>query len=375
MRLGNIDRSIQSRPDSIAIMDNQINHTDDPDGEISVLELPQLYQRPSAASLLSTLADLGTEPLSWDPVKSSTHTSRKTISSEGVPAYLTKIISNPLSWISDDSERERIWETAAQRLSERSGRTGMGAITRSFAIPWNSKHADASGEVLELTLHEPALTADNLGLKTWASSYLLAKRLSILRSILPPLSRGARILELGAGTGLVGLAAAAIFQTHVILTDLPEIVQNLDQNVRANSTILAQHGGSCKAGVLDWSDPDTLLQNSESSSIVPLTHAHSFPLILAADPIYSPEHPRLLVNAIGHHLSRNVDTARVVIELPLREAYALERQDLIERMTALGLVVVDEGEEVGYDDWASGNSNELSEVKCWFAIWGWNTKI
>jgi len=266
----------------------------------------------------------------------------------------------------------------------------MGAISRTFTIPFaqisktstGSRHAalcpaeeamgEGEGECFQLTLHEPALTADNLGMKTWASSYLLAKRLVVLRKSLPALQPHDRVLELGAGTGLVGMAAAVILEAHVYLTDLPEIVPNLEHNVRANVGVLSSAGGEAhniraEAAVLDWSEPQSFSPGSEEGTCSP----QSFPLILAADPIYSPEHPRLLVNAISCHLSRS-EHARVVIELPLREAYVTEREDLRERMSEVGLVVVEQGEEVGYDDWADGrDEEELAEVRCWWSVWGW----
>ena len=160
----------------------------------------------------------------------------------------------------------------------------------------------------------------------------------------------------------------------MVLTDLPEIIPNLDHNFQTNSAVLKQHGGSCEVSILDWTDPSALCLTSEAPPTTPTIPAHKFPLILAADPIYSSEHPRLLVDAISQHLSRDMAVARVGIELPLREAYAPERRDLRDRMSAQGLVILDEGEEVGYDDWASGGGNELTEVRCRFAVWGWNTE-
>ena len=249
----------------------------------------------------------------------------------------------------------------------------MGAISRTFTIPLHAFDAKAGStddlgdtdEVLEIAIHEPALTADNLGLKTWASSYLLAKRLAMLRDTLAILPADARILELGAGTGLVGLAAAAMLQRTVILTDLPEIVPNLEHNVRGNAAMLAIYDGKAVTAILDWTDPAAFQLNGE------LHPLNTFPLVLAADPIYSSEHPGLLVNAVTHHLVRNA-FARVVVEMPIREAYAAERKDFRGRMESLGLAVVDEGEEVGYDDWSDGDdADELSEVRCWWSVWAW----
>jgi len=352
-----------------------------------VLDLPQLYTKPCATTLLSTLADLSVQPLSWEKVPQSGPSSsepqrrRRKINNEGVPQYLTKIVSSPLMWIEGDAEKEQIWEAASQRLSERSGRTAMGAITRSFAIPLlptmpsdSSTQASSSGNELplerdtnnmvQLTLYEPPMTSDNLGLKTWASSYLLAKQLCSLRQHIPDLAPDAKILELGAGTGLVGMAAALVFERHTILTDLPEIVPNLEQNARSNSEVIFSCGGTASAAVLDWTLPDELELDSFDGS------PNLFPLIVVADPIYSSDHPRMLVDAIRCHLS--VDkSARLVIELPLRDAYADERQDLRDRLTGIGLRIIEQGEEVGYDDWSAGQGEELSEVKCWWGVWSW----
>jgi hypothetical protein len=64
-----------------------------------------------------------------------------------------------------------------------------------------------------------------------------------------------KVLELGSGTGLVGLAAAAIWKCVAYLTDLPDIVENLDRNIERNCMIIEDHGGSAEADVMDWSKP------------------------------------------------------------------------------------------------------------------------
>jgi predicted nicotinamide N-methyase len=340
---------------------------------------------------------------------------RRKIKAEGVPGYLTKIIGSPLAWIEDEGLKEKVWEQAATRLSERSGRSGMGDITRTFEIPLRPANPGSGyekgdsgvsngptlgrGEIqdedeeefLQITLHEPALTADNLGLKTWASSYMLAKRLPTFRrdlqGIAMPLSdedANPRILELGSGTGLVGLAAAAIGKTSVVLTDLPPIVPNLERNAVLNAPrILAQGGGNVQVGVLDWTCPSELTISSASTPS-PSTEftRHSFPLVLVADPIYSPEHPALLVSAISYHLQRS-EGARVVVAIPIREGFASERDDFRRRMEGAGFRVMHEGEDVGWDDWGAagppGCGGEdgvegLAEVRCWWSVWGWGPK-
>ncbi|KAF1954507.1 hypothetical protein CC80DRAFT_119323 [Byssothecium circinans] len=343
---------------------------------IHVLDLPQLYTKPSAESLLSTLALLTTAPPSWDnhPIEtvdggryeedeewSDKHLTVQ-INPEGVARYLTSIISNSLGWIHDDAVKEEIWNQASTRLSERSGRSAMGAISRKFRIP-------SPNGTFELSIHEPALTGDDLGLKTWAASYLLAKRLHTF-DILQGERGTAKVLELGSGTGLVGLAMASL-GADVVLTDLPSIAPNLARNAKENSAVVQQNGGSTRTGVLDWSAPTSCVLFNEGAvdlQDVCATLVTKFPLILAADSLYSPEHPRLLVSAVEAWLSEGFD-ARVIVEFPYREAYLPELSDFRKRMANAGLHILDEGEEKGYDDWGS-EKNEDALVTCWWSCWG-----
>jgi hypothetical protein len=245
-------------------------------------------------------------------------------------------------------------------------------MSRIFNVP------TPSGEDYTLTLHEPSLTADNLGMKTWVSSYLLSRRLHNLLESPPQLVPTAstdpstsktetplRALELGAGTGLVGLSFAALQgkSATVHLTDLPEIVPNLAHNAALNVELLSRTGATVTTGVLDWSVTPSPLPSAEER----------FDVILAADPLYSPSHPKLLVDTIAPWLSRGRD-ARVVTEMPLRDAYLPQVQEFRRRMGELGLAVVEEGEEVGYDDWESADGGALA-VKCWWSIWGWTEKV
>ena len=330
------------------------------------MDLPQLYQRPSASTLLSTLSDLKVEPTSWDNTPKSP-TKRRKVSHDGVPAYLTRIVSSRLAWIEDEKVKEQIWEAASARLSERSGRSAMGDLTRTFKIPIESFviPENEADKTLKIELHEPALTADNLGLKTWASSYLLAKRFFVLKDQLPKCSYGGgdEILELGSGTGLVGLAAAATFRAHTVLTDLPDIVPNLERNRLANTIRIEMRSGTAETAVLDWRQPEGLVGSRKRPR-------NSFKMIVAADPIYSSEHPRQFVQTVNCHLKREKE-ASVVLEMPLREAYAEQRKDLRQRMEKLGLKVIDEGEEVGYDDWSDSKDGERKEVRCWWSVWTW----
>ena len=220
-------------------------------------------------------------------------------------------------------------------------------------------------------LREPSLTGDNLGHKTWVASYLLARRLALFClvaqaseiSTTPSLASSniRNILELGSGTGLLGIAAATLFhKTKLRLTDLEPILPNLQVNVESNSHLF-QEGNKPTVDLLDWSlEPDTQ----------PTTCGESYDLVLAADPLYSDKHPEWLVNAICNHLS-SLDNARVVVELPLREAYMPQVLEFRNRMIDQGFALLDDGTETGTEDWENGQDG--CQVTCWWGVWGWST--
>jgi predicted nicotinamide N-methyase len=287
---------------------------------------------------------------------------------KGLSQYLTSIIASPLAWIDDESARELIWEEASSRLSERSGRTAMKSLDRSFRIP-------TKNGLIDVLIHEPSMTSDNLGLKTWAASYLLAQRLAKVPLSTMITSKHITALELGSGTGLVGIAAAAVLGVTVYLSDLPEIHNNLRRNVERNLDVVRHNNGKLITGVLDWSNPRVLeLSACPGSSERTIEHKAKlqFPLILAADTIYSSEHPKMLATVIESWLERS-EGSKVLLELPRRRGFGDQLEQLVTKFEAVGLMLLMQEEDIGYDDWgdASASDDEKSKVECWFSIWGW----
>lgn len=179
------------------------------------------------------------------------------------------------------------------------------------------------------------------------------------------------MLELGAGTGLVGIAAALLFPTATVhLTDLPAIIPNLQVNVSQNISADPEPSSTQRVtvGVLDWSKPH---QNGDK--LVGETCAeNSFDIILAADPLYSPLHPAWLIDTISYFLKRQKE-AKVIVELPLREVYGAEVEEFLAKMQVRGLVLVKQGEESGFEDWKDlGDEGKKTEVNCWWGVWGWD---
>lgn len=262
-----------------------------------------------------------------------------------MPRYLTQIVSSSLAWIDDDLVKESIWSAASTRLSERSGRSALPDLTRTFTIDAN----------VSFLIHEPSLTGDHLGLKTWTSSLLLSQRLPDLRKYIA--DDCSRVLELGSGTGLVGMAAACAWNVDVLLTDLPDIVTNLQHNLEQNKQVLDQHNGSATARQLDWAD----------ETDVPRDDGDKFMVILAADPIYSTEHPEILVRTVRRWIHPDAG-ARFIVELPLRDRYDEDRQLLRDKLRKEGFDMIAEGQDTGYDDW-HGQDGRPAEVHCWWSVW------
>ena len=323
---------------------------------------------------------------------------------EGVTTYLTSIISSPLSWLGSDRDREEIWELASKRLSERAGRAAAGDLIRKFHVPLRAPISDGATEI-ELSLHEPSLTEDNLGLKTWGSSLVLASKLSILIERVPLLQRPVhttedginqpvRVLELGSGTGLLGLAAACVWpRTLVKLTDLEGIIRNLRRNVEINREVLEQaratsaqehivdlmQGLGVETDVLDWSLSPPFGEWSASTKEHDDT-AGRFDIILSSDPLYSPLHPSWLVNTIAINISLSRETARAIVAYPLRKGYEHERAEFERLMDKLGMECL-ESEIVGgvKEDWGSHDSNDIDEYdgehsageKVKWGVWAW----
>jgi hypothetical protein len=68
------------------------------------------------------------------------------------------------------------------------------------------------------------------------------------------ITRGSKVLELGAGTGIAGLVAA-LLGADVVLSDQRNIVPLIERNIVANEQAMAARGGAARAAVLDWNDP------------------------------------------------------------------------------------------------------------------------
>ncbi|KIW02590.1 uncharacterized protein PV09_06040 [Verruconis gallopava] len=242
--------------------------------------------------------------------------------------------------------------------------------TRKFVIPLSVN------EAVTFEIAEPTLRADGLSLQTWTSSYLLARLLPSIPDINPePAPNGSTIpvLELGAGTGLVGLTANRVWKVNVILTDLAPIAPGLAYNIALNEHALAGSAGhgvrpAVLCGSLDWKQPTRLTLYKDGTFEEHLSPLRKANVILAADTVYSEEHPELLSKAILTWLAPG-NASRVVIMYPMRVAYLDQIRELWQRLEEGGLETVREGKEQASEDEGTWDD----ELLCEWSIWKWRT--
>jgi predicted nicotinamide N-methyase len=227
---------------------------------------------------------------------------------------------------------------------------------------------DGDGSALEIDINVPKLRAENLHFQTWGSARILAENLYTI-PMDESVFEGAAIdvLELGAGTGLAGLAAAALWKTNLILTDLGPFVPGLSRNIDVNREVLAQRGVAASAGTLDWEQPHELPVFKDDPTKVLRTLSSSrdkASMIIAADCLYSEDHPRLLVNAIVAWLKPG-SASRVIICYPLRIAYLDIIRELWELLESEGLESISEGKkEIPDKVWDDERLHE-------WGVWRW----
>jgi hypothetical protein len=163
----------------------------------------------------------------------------------------------------------------------------------------------------------------------------------------------APILELGAGTALVGLTASLLWNRDAILTDLPAIVTGTAATVAANQPSLNAANVRVHCGSLDWFHPEVLnFHHPDPTTTLPNLSptSHKFPIILAADVVYDEEHPDLLLQTVTTWLASG-KSSRFVLAYVLRVAYLDVIRDLWAKFEAAGLECVEEGQTTGDESW------------------------
>ena len=110
-----------------------------------------------------------------------------------------------------------------------------------------------------------------------------------------------KVLELGAGTGLVGIVAAAL-GAEVVLTDQTSVIDQTRKNIRQNAAQIEAGGGAAECLVLDWASPP-----------VDWLQRKHFDYVLGGDVIYSAEGSQLLVNVLRILACKSKGAANILL--------------------------------------------------------------
>lgn len=183
----------------------------------------------------------------------------------------------------------------------------------------------AKRALLPILLHDAPM-ADHLsvGVQTWGSAILLGRQIALHPpdyGLFPPsgVNRGVRVLELGAGTGLLSILCRKLLDlnaiasgTHpglVVATDfLPSVLDNLKICVDLNfppaltsngiesTTDVARNVG-IHIAKLDWTTFPAFMARGgqgDTEQIGVFTRDGTFDLVLASDCVYDETHAKLL---------------------------------------------------------------------------------
>ena len=197
----------------------------------------------------------------------------------------------------ESDARAALVDAAASLLSTFAGDGDEEALTRTFEF--STGRASPSGEAGAITIElndAPLLKDDHtsVGLQSWGSCIRFAERIALdpgayglaLPSQYARAGAPLRVLELGAGTGMLSIAAAKLLASptpgafEIVATDYhPSVLDNLCANVATNFP--SPSAAVVDVRPLNWEHPafDGAL-------------AAPFDIVLAADVIYHPEHAR-----------------------------------------------------------------------------------
>lgn len=218
----------------------------------------------------------------------------------------------------DDDARQRLIDDASYILASFNSATGAeededaGAIIREFEfLVVGDLETESEHIKVRLTDGTPATGSDHtdVGLQSWGASIVISdlmcsspERFDLAIEKMGN-TRSPRVIELGAGTGLVGITMAKLLPrlgmsgAEVITTDYhPAVLTNLADNIAANFPPLDENDTVVvpQPCLLDWAAPC-------------LDHPLDQPanMLVATDVVYAPEHAIWLRDCAAKLLARD----------------------------------------------------------------------
>ncbi|KAH9454766.1 hypothetical protein MJO28_007768 [Puccinia striiformis f. sp. tritici] len=259
--------------------------------------------------------------------------------------WLTRLLSFTIRRISTVTDDDHDWESLSslvgQVMAQMTGSPDCPAQSflrrYHFEMSLQENKPGKPDDQIDIQIREGSLSFSAIGSQTWNSAPLLCRRLgrepfkffpqlrssTVDHSLADPAPastnltrrrRSLKVLELGSGTGLVGLTASQILASilsslssmeaidvEIILTDYhPEVLENLQHNLELNQSRHNLPEGCLstlvvKALKLDWREP-------ENSELARTGLAGAFDVVLGSDLVYEPEHAVWASEAVRYFL-------------------------------------------------------------------------
>ena len=171
--------------------------------------------------------------------------------------------------------------------------TGDGKCDRFYEIN--------SGEFIHIKCSESLISEGTTGYSLWEASVALLASLTNSNSKYKEIFRNKRVLELGSGTGLGGLAIASLANPQSVL--LSDVSQVHDAYTLPNILLNPKSKTKLKTEVIHWND--LIIAADE--------YAHHFDTIVGCDLIYDPEICSLLFSAFKALLSVKSSTIHQIV--------------------------------------------------------------
>ena len=184
-----------------------------------------------------------------------------------------------------------------------------------------------------------------IGGEVWEAAYLLSNYLCLRKDVVV---KSEKVLELGAGLGLVGLVCASLFDEQhkkgrVCLSDFSfDLVRNLKRNARRNRVGGMKMGCEVNVRKIDWFD---YTQQRQSRAVVVAAAAaavdeddeddDAYDLLVGSALVYSPSHAAL-ADALKYLLGKKRGSKALVLQILDRPGF---RDAFLPRCEELGLDV------------------------------------
>ncbi|KAJ7227991.1 putative methyltransferase-domain-containing protein [Mycena haematopus] len=236
--------------------------------------------------------------------------------------WLNYLVTNIENLRGTPSDVDRVVGLTASLLANCGGASSAGVITRTLQFP--SECGPIRVTVQDMPLENGDLAS--VGAQTWGGACVLSEIIAAQPAdfgLVNNCSSPLMVLELGAGTGLVGLVLATVAKSMdisgvtVVATDFyPAVLENLAANISA-AFPASDRSVPISSHFLDWS---SFAQNMDPPA-APLDQP--FDVIVGADVIYEPEHAPW-IHAVVSRLLAPGSSSQFHLVIPLRRTHALE---------------------------------------------------